>query len=213
VHLLLTDRLVCPRCGPEFGLILLAERMQERRVLEGALGCPNCRDQFRIDGGLADLRAPPRGPLEPGLVGAGSTSDDEDAVDNAERIRALLGIVGGPGTVALLGGPARHAAALASAVRDLQAVAVDADLAGWADVEGVSRMVARPGIPFFSGVLRGVVVDGRLGTEWMREAARVVAPRSRVVVVGAAEQASETLASAGLVVLAEEAQTVVAARG
>jgi uncharacterized protein YbaR (Trm112 family) len=213
MHLLLTDRLACPRCGPEFGLILLAERMQDRRVLDGALGCPNCRDQFLVRDGFTDLRAPPRGELEKGMAG-GPEENVEEAGDaaEAERLTALLGIVAGPGTVALVGGPARHAETLARAVRELQVVGVDADLVGWGDVDGVSRMVARPGIPFFSSVLRGVVVDGRLGGDWVSEAARVVAPRSRVVLVHADEGAGDVLAEAGLDVLASDGETVVAAR-
>ena len=57
MHLLLTDRLTCPRCGPSFGLILLADRMNDRRVVDGVLGCPNCRDGFPVRDGFGDLRA------------------------------------------------------------------------------------------------------------------------------------------------------------
>ena len=38
MHILLTDLLFCPRCGPQHGLILLANRLEERRVLDGWLG-------------------------------------------------------------------------------------------------------------------------------------------------------------------------------
>lgn len=48
MHLLLTDILSCPRCGPEFGLILLADRIEARRVLAGILGCANCRSKYPI---------------------------------------------------------------------------------------------------------------------------------------------------------------------
>lgn len=56
MHILLTDILACPRCGPEFGLVLLADRVEDRRVLEGRLGCPNCREQYPIAGGGVDAR-------------------------------------------------------------------------------------------------------------------------------------------------------------
>ena len=214
MHVLLTDRLACPRCGPRFGLVLLAERTEARRVLDGVLGCSNCRDQFPIRAGFADLRAPPRGELAGSSIGAEAHPDEESEVGSgAERLLALLGIVGGPGTVALVGRPARHAGALARAARDLHVVGVDAGLAAHGDVEGVSRIVAQPGMPFFSRVLRGVAVDGRCGVHWVSEAARVVAPRSRVVVVRATEAERDALVEAGLDVLAAEAETVVAARG
>lgn len=208
MHLLLTDRLSCPRCGPEFGLILLAESMHERRVRNGVLGCPNCRDNFPVDEGFGDLRAPPRGPLPPGR--AGEPAPDHE---HAERLQALLGLVQGPGTIAVVGRPARYAPSLAGRVPDVEVVALDPDTRGWKGVEGVSRMASRPGIPFFSRTLRGVVVDGALGRRMLAEAARVVARTGRVVVEHAPEDAGGLLEEGGLKVLAQEAGTVVAARG
>lgn len=208
MQLLLTDRLTCPRCGPEFGLILLANELVERRVMDGALGCPNCRDSFEIISGFADLRPPPRGALDPGRSGSEPVEADE-----VQRLAALLGVVGGPGTVALVGRPARYAAPLADMVEGVEFVAVDSDAREWPERPGVSRMVAGPPLPFFSRVLRGVVLDGTLGDESIREAGRVVAPRSRMVVVDAPPGCAEHLEAAGLTVLAEEGETVVAARG
>jgi uncharacterized protein YbaR (Trm112 family) len=211
MHLLLTDRLACPRCGPEFGLILLADRMQDRRVVEGSLGCPNCRDTFPVSGGFGDLRAPPRRGSPDGLAGSPDPRPDESG--DAERVMALLGITQGPGTLALVGEPARHAATLASSIDGIHVVAVDPDLRQWPDAAGVSRLMAAPGLPLFSRSLRGVAVDGRLGAIWIREAARTVARLGRVVVTRAGEDAGRTLRDEGLQLLAEEGGTVVAARG
>jgi len=214
VHLLLTDRLTCPRCGPNLGLILLASRLDDRVVHEGHLGCPNCRDSFLIEGGFADLRAPPRGGLRAGLVGAAPESGvDAGAHEDAQRLVALVGIVGGPGTVALVGEPARHASALTASSEEIHVAAVDADLRAWPEAPRVSRLVAEPGLPFFGSALRAVAVDGRLGPAWLAESARVVVPRGRVVVVRAPEGTEEALRAQGLTVLAAEAETVVAARG
>ncbi|MDH3270971.1 MAG: hypothetical protein OEN56_06540 [Gemmatimonadota bacterium] len=216
MHLLLTDRLTCPRCGPTFGLILLTDQMVDRRVRRGTLGCPNCRDAFSVDGGFVDLRAPPRGPLGAGLAGIDPPDGDPDADDedehNAERLVALLGIPRGPGTVVTVGRPARFAGAIERAVEDLQVVAVDPDVRGWPDRGSVTRMVAAPGLPFFSGTLRGAIVDGRAGRATIFEGARVVAPMSRVIVTGASDLAEEVLEEAGLSILASESGTVVATR-
>ena len=57
------------------------------------------------------------------------------------------------------------------------------------------------------------VVDGRLGKALLFEAARVAAPKCRVVVVEADDSAPAVLEEAGLTVMAHEAGTVVAARG
>jgi uncharacterized protein YbaR (Trm112 family) len=208
MHLLLTDVLTCPRCGPTFGLILLADRMDDRQVIAGSLGCPNCRDAFRVSDGFADLRAPPRGELGPGLVGPPGLAPTEESA----RITALLGVPRGPGTLALIGEPARHGPAVAALVEGVQVVGIDADLRLWTETGGFSRLVSAPGIPFFTGVLRGVSVDARLGPRWIAEAARVVAPMSRVVVLHAGQQAAPMLQELGLTVLATEAETVVAAR-
>jgi len=210
VHLLLTDRLTCPRCGPGFGLILLADRMDDRRVLEGVLGCPNCRDGFPVHDGFGDLRAPPRaGDPPPGRAGAPGIVDEAEAA----RLVALLGVAEGPGTLLLAGSPARYVAWLAEAIPGVEVVGLDADLASWPETPRVSRIMARPGIPISDRTLRGVVVDGGLGARWMREAARVVAPLARVVVTEAPEDARATLLGAGLKILAAEGGTVVAARG
>lgn len=209
MHLRLTDRLTCPRCGPRFGLILLADRVSDQQVLEGRLGCSNCRDVFLVHEGFGDLRAPPRGPLANGRAGAPGPVDAAET----ERVTALLGVPEGPGTLALVGAVARHGAGVAAAVDGVEVVAVDADLARWPEAPRVSRLVARPGLPFFDRTLRGAAVDGELGARWLGEAARCIAPLSRVVVVSAREGARRTLEESGLRVLAAEAGTVVAARG
>jgi hypothetical protein len=92
-------------------------------------------------------------------------------------------------------------------------VAIDSDLREWPDADAVSRLVSSPGLPFFSGIMRGVAIDGRLDGAWVAEAARVVTPGSRVVVTRAADWARTVLEEAGMKVLASEAETVVAVRG
>jgi len=80
MNLVLTDVLACPRCGPPFGLILLADSMRERRVLEGVLGCPNCYGRYPVRGGLADLRAVPEGaPAVSAGEGPGTPSGEAGA--------------------------------------------------------------------------------------------------------------------------------------
>lgn len=232
MQLLLTDRLSCPRCGPSFGLILRADRLVERRVIDGVLGCPNCRDSFRIVDGFADLREPPRGDLVDGLAGrrapwgGGEAEVEEDVPDHdmpdhaaatvdaemASRIVALLGIPRGPGTALLVGEAARVSGRLADTVEDLDVVVVDPDTRFWPEHSRVSRIVGAPGLPFFTRMLRGVAVDARLGEAVLVEAARVIGPGGRVVAIHADAAASEVLRGAGLAILAEEGETVVAAR-
>jgi len=208
MHLLLTDRLACPRCGPAFGLILLSDRMENRRIRDGVLGCPNCRDSFPIVDGFGDLRAPPRRELSEGLAGVPREADGE----RLNRLMALMGVLEGPGTLALIGAAAALGSEMAERIPEVEVVGIDADLVTWPEAARFSRMVSRPGIPFYDRTLRGVAVDGRLGTAWLSEAARTVAPRSRVVVEHAQEGTDTALTGAGLQVLASESGTVVATR-
>jgi len=209
MHFLLTDRLTCPRCGPAFGLILLAEQLADRRVRSGVLGCPNCRDSFRVDDGFADLRAPPRGTMPDGRAGRANAP----AAADVERVVALLGIHRGPGTVATLGAAAAFAVPIAEAVDELMVAAVDADTRSWPAHPDVTFMVSSPGLPFFDRTLRGAVVDGALDPAMLYEACRCTAPMSRVVVLGATAETRTVIERAGLSVLAAEGETVVAARG
>jgi hypothetical protein len=68
-------------------------------------------------------------------------------------------------------------------------------------------------MPFFDRSLRGVGVDGSLGSHWIGEAARVVAPLGRVVVTDAPADGPEVLQESGMTILAFESGTIVAARG
>ena len=206
MYLPLTDRLTCPRCGPPFGLILLADRVVERRVINGTLGCPNCRDRFPVREGFGDLRAPPRGEL---LALATHPSDDPE---RALRVAALLGIVEGPATVLLAGPVVALAAALAARVPQLEVVALGVALAGEPERPGVSRLVARPGLPFHTGSLRGAVLDGDEAAPLLEEAARVLAPASRLVFLDAPVGVRERLADAGLRLLLEQEDTLLAER-
>ena len=206
MHVLVADRLTCSRCGPEFGLILRADQTHDRRVTEGVLGCPNCRDQYPITDGFGDLRAPPRSELPKGRAGDPVIRTQEES----EYLLPLLGIIRGPATVILIGGPTVLGPGLAALLDDIHVVGADADLARWPNDPSWSRIVSHPGIPFFSRSLRGVVIDGRLDRDWFEEAARVIAPMSRVVVVNAATTAPEWLQAAGLSIMADESGRVVA---
>ena len=208
MHVLLTDRLTCPRCGPSFGLILLAERVEERRVLEGLLGCPNCREKYPVRGGFGDLRAPPRTPLEHEDAPELAHGDEEDAL----RLAALLGVARGPGHLLLTGTPASHAEALAEMLEDVEVVAVHPALRGRDEVAGVSRIAARPGLPFYDRMLRAVALDDTSAAAFLDEALRVVAPGGRVVVVEPSAEVRQRLASSGLSPVLDEDEVAVASR-
>jgi uncharacterized protein YbaR (Trm112 family) len=230
MHILLTDRLACPRCGPEFGLVLLAHEVRDRRVLEGDLGCPNCREVYPVREGFADLRPPPRPPLgsrqvagEGGLEGLGGgpeVADEEGGTGHAAdpaaeevlRLGALLGVTEGPGMLLLKGPAARHGKALAELIGQVEVVVMNPALHEAKEEEGVSRVLGRGRIPFYSGSFRGVVLSGDVGEMDVEEGCRVVAPLSRLVILGAGPEMTARVRALGLSVLLEQAGILAAAR-
>lgn len=206
MHLLLTDQLTCPRCGPEFGLILLADRLEDRRVHDGSLGCPNCRDRFPVEAGFGDLRPPPRTDL------SGAEALEPPDSPQLVELAGLLGIVEGPGQVALLGGMAGHAEALAAAIPGLEVVGIAEGLRARAEVEGVSRLAAGGPLPFRSSSLRGVGLFGAETRHAVEEVARVVSRAGRVVVWGDVARWEPGLEKVGLDVLVSEEAALVAVR-
>lgn len=215
MHLLLTDRLTCPRCGPPFGLILLADRVEERRVYEGTLGCSNCRERYPVRGGFGDLRAPPRAALpelEPGRRSEDGANEANEADEAVMKLAALLGVSEGPGHLVLAGPVARRARELAGLVPDVEVVGVSAELRAWPEESGVSRLAAGPGLPFFSRTIRGVALSGGAADDLLDEAARVVAAHGRVVLLDPASGEKERLGQAGLHVVLDDGGVIVASR-
>ena len=228
MNVVLTDHLVCPRCGPPFGLVLLARDVRDRRVHEGEFGCPNCRDRFPVEGGFGDLRPPPRGAGEGGGAGVGGVDleaghsgvgtggergrdvggDQGDAATGALRLAAALGVTSGPGLLVVSDGHRAEAVPLARLVHGIEVVVV-----GWGGRglvgEGVSAFVTGPKLPLRDGVVRGVVAEGRGGAGWWGECLRVVMPGGRIVITGATDGAREWVVASGLMTLLDEGGVVV----
>lgn len=229
MHIALTDILTCPACG--FGLILLSERMEARRVLEGALGCPNCERRYPVRGGFADLRPPPDAtPREPTPrtvasvatsptsvreSGAAEQREPADAGEDEQRaafrLAALMGISRGPAYALVAGEGVRHAPAVAAMVEDLELIVVSEHTSDWPEQRGVNRMATTRALPLYDGSLRAVALTW--GADFsLEEAARVLARGGRLVWEEAGADAEERLRAAGFTILARQGATVVAAR-
>lgn len=207
MHLLLTDRLVCPRCGQDFGLILLANEVRDQRVLDGDLGCPGCRQKYPVRRGFADLRGPvSMDGIEPDPPQRPSQEDSQEAL----RLGALLGVTEGPGTLLIQGPAAEHAQPLSSLLEGVEVVALDPGQREVEETEGVSRMAAGSTLPFHSGSFRGALLSGGTTESEFREAYRVVAAPGRVVVLEAPPETSRWAESLRMEVLLEEGGVVVA---
>lgn len=175
MHILVTDQLACPRCGPRFGLILLADQMVDRRVLEGSLACANCREHYPIVGGFGDLRPPPRDPLGPD----GPLHPEES--DSATRLAALLGITEGPGLVLVVGPSARRVYPLAGRIAGIELVAAHPEIRDDPELEGVSRLAISRSLPFLTGSVRGAILEGSGGEALIPDAGRALVRGARLV--------------------------------
>jgi uncharacterized protein YbaR (Trm112 family) len=207
--IVVTDILTCPRCGPEFGLVVLADRLEERRVIEGRLGCANCREMYEIRGGLADLRySSGTQPLPPASAGpqAGGADPEEEAL----RLAALIGVTGGPGVLLVAGAQAHLAGAIVALVPEIGAVAVGAETAGLSDHPGTSRVLCEQRLPLRSRSVRGVALTGDAGDALLEEGIRVLAPGGRIVLDPAPPDAQQRLERAGFAVLLSQDEVVVA---
>ena len=207
MHLFLTDRIICPQCDPELGLILLAHEVRNHRVLEGDLGCHNCRETYPIRKGFADLRIPPRTPISP-------PDEDPDAgsadPESWLRLAALLGVTEGPGTLLIKGPVARGSAGLVQLVPGVEVVGLGPHLMGEPESEGVSRMDSHLRIPFFSDSLRGILLSGGIEERDIDEAVRVVAPSGRVVVFDASLEDGRRVEALGMRIILQEDGVLVA---
>lgn len=155
----LTDRMLCPRCGPPFGLILLADHSVEGRVLEGRLGCPNCRERYPIRQAVVDLRPPPRS--DPGVEASRSGGDPEAAV----RIAALLGISDGisdgVGVAGVLGPAVSEMEFLTELVPSVKWVALHEGLPQRSlEDSPATHVIVGPAIPFMPATFRGIALHG-----------------------------------------------------
>jgi uncharacterized protein YbaR (Trm112 family) len=208
VHIAVTDVLTCPRCGPAFGLILLAHRVESRRVLEGALGCANCREKYPVEAGLGRLREP----FDDAIAG-----DVDEPVENggeeAVRIAALSGVRDGPALVLVAGPAARFAAGVAALLEGVEVIAAGGRLEEWTEQPGVSRLEVGRSLPIHDGRVRAAFLSGPAADALLEEGVRAVGPLGRVVLEPPPADAEERLARNGFRPLARDDRTLVAGRG
>ncbi len=206
MHLLLVDQMTCPRCGPEFGLILFAEKTQDRRVLEGFLGCSNCRDKFPVVDGCGDLRPPPR---------SGSRREPQGVVSKlpgALEMAALLGLTEGYGNVGLIGDMSSRIKDLTQITTNFEFVGIRHEMFlshGFSGLDRGSRLIVGEKMPFRDGCFRGLVISGKEDGDWMLEIARIISTTGRVVVWESTEKLIGILENKGLNILMKQEDVVV----
>lgn len=179
MRLEIAERLRCPNAHAPTPLVVVAERVIERELVEGRAGCPVCRAEARlVEGDLwFTTSIPSNGAPEPRPV-----PFDPSALD---RLVALLGLAEPDGTVLLAGAYARFAALLATQAEVgvvTLASSGEGPLAGYrrglpvASVHGLLRS-----LPFSDGTFRAAALDTRLPSALVDDMVRTVAVGGRLV--------------------------------
>jgi uncharacterized protein YbaR (Trm112 family) len=170
----LIDTLRCPTPHEESWLVLAADRMAARHVLDGTLGCPVCGAEYPIRDGVVDFRRTAAAPAARARAG-----DPEQAM----RLAAFLGLDDALGFAVLMGDWGAHALELRGMV-ECPLILVDPP----ADVEaapGLSILRTDGPLPLAAGAARGIALDdgatGEPPAERIASAVRATRVKGRVV--------------------------------
>ena len=196
MNLLLTDHLACPKCRGG-GLILLAERVEGRRVYAGQLGCPSCQARYPVVNGVAQFEE-------------GSGLEDPPAPDGA-RLAALLGVAEGPAMLLLMGGYHSVAAEMAALLDEVEIVVATQSASQVKGDARVSFLRIGRRIPLQDRSMRGAVISGA-DADMIPEVVRVVGLAARVVLIRATPEAIAVLRKQSVQVVAHHDDTLVSVR-
>lgn len=145
----LIDGLRCIADHPSICLVAAIGERADRQVIEGTLGCPTCRREYPIHGGIVSFRAESQ-------PDSGTRSVDSFDPDGAVRVGAFLAVTEGV-TIALVGEWARYTSDVADLI-GLRAFAINpSEAVTESERVGVLRSDHR--LPFKSGSLRGIAID------------------------------------------------------
>lgn len=189
----LVDSLRCVQPHEDTWLVATFDRMENRRVVEGALGCPTCRASYPIRAGVVWLGAVPA---------QATPADDPPAAhpvaDEAMRLAALLDLRE-PGMRALLAGA--HGAVAHALVGATQAELLVIDPpASVTPGDGVSIVRTGGRLPLAAASMRAVALDERsavapgaieAAVAALRDGGRLVAPATVPVPASVTELARD----------------------
>lgn len=182
----LTDHLRCPADHEESYLVLLPDRMEDRSVREGRLGCPVCGRTYSVVDGVPDFGGDVPQPPEATLL-------------DPEPLTALVGLSGPGGYLVLVGRPAVRWREVAELNPGVGLVAVNPG-PEVVDAPGIS-VLRTASLPLRSRSMRGIVLGSPYGSDprWVNDGARVVLPGLRVAGEGLVPESAaiDLMASAG----------------
>ncbi len=223
----LSEALACPACGPPQELVVVVDRLDGRRVLDGFLGCPICEARFPIRSGAVDL-AHPDAPLHRPGEAAPGPYPELDIEQTAVMIAALFDARDGGGYLLLDEALGSAAPGVARLAKGCEVIALAGPGSGhntsedthvdWPDplAPGTNRVAgASDAFPVQSGRLRALALENPTEAR-LRDAIRAIRPEGRLVVLRPTAETRELLQELPVQPLADEAAAflgVVATRG
>lgn len=171
----LLDLLRCPRQHDDTWLVASFQKVSNRNVEEGTLGCPICSAQYPIENGIADFSA-----------GAGSPSCDEQRSGASHRREELATRAGAfldatePGATVVLGGVWAYAAEQLAELAGVRVFALNPP-PGVTETAAVGLIRVAADIPVARDSCLGVAVDAWFNAGIIASAMRVTRPGGRVV--------------------------------
>jgi hypothetical protein len=97
-------------------------------------------------------------------------------------------------------------------VEGIEVAVLRAPLQGEIEQKGVSRLSVSDRLPFFTGSVRGAVIEGDSGVALLSEVARVLRTGARLVFLGPPGDAGALVRAHGLQSIAESAEALVSQR-
>jgi uncharacterized protein YbaR (Trm112 family) len=168
----LVDMLRCPNPHEETWLVLAADRMDGRDVVDGRLGCPICRAEFPIVAGIARFD---------GGSPAGTRGHLPDETE-ALRLAALLDLVDPRGYAILVGEAASYAPRLRELTgAQLLLVNPPREMAMGDGLSGLTMSSASSRLPVAAGSARGIALDEAATPEQLESALAAVQSSGRIL--------------------------------
>jgi uncharacterized protein YbaR (Trm112 family) len=190
VHAELIDVLRCPRPHAESWLVAMATRTEDRDLIEGTLGCPVCRAEYPITGGVVHFAEP----VPPTAVPRNQPRSGEEW---AMRLAALLDLTDARATALLLGAWGALAPMMQPIVPS-RLLLLDPP-AGVELGSGVFAMEAGAAVPLAAGSVHAAAIDATHGSQAqvalvvhaLKAGGRIVAPLAVPVPAGISEIARD----------------------
>jgi hypothetical protein len=175
VFIELIDLLRCIRPHDDTWLVASFHKVNHRFIEEAKLGCPSCRAEYWIRGGVADFSEE---------VILPECEDERKAASHrreelATRVGAYLEATE-PGATIVLGGLWAYAAQELSEMAEVRVIAVNAPTEV-KESETVGLVSAASEIPLATGSVLGVAFDAWFPAKIVESAVRVVRPGGRIV--------------------------------